>query len=115
MSRSKINLKTWIKNPPTTGEYLGWRIMSVLLVGAMAGSAFFSAWFIYNNIYITVTNAASIVILESTQKIEAVDWTAFEQTKQNLILKDEKTEWAKNVRDIFTYLENPTSTVYEKK
>lgn len=123
MFPNERNLKTWLKKQSlTTGDYLGWRIASILIVGLMLGSAVFSIWFIYYNIYVTIANTASIVILQSSQKADTIDWNSFEQAQKNLLLKSDKTEWPKNIRDIFNYADIATTTTstsaktkYEKK
>lgn len=101
------------------GAFLGWRIASILTVGAMLGSALFSTWFIYSNIYTTISNSASIILLGTTPPTDAIDINALSAAQVNLTLKSARTEWPKKLRNIFNYADtaptSTTSTIYEKK
>ncbi|OGH87813.1 MAG: hypothetical protein A3J93_05280 [Candidatus Magasanikbacteria bacterium RIFOXYC2_FULL_42_28] len=110
MSLSKKNPTARLKKIPVGNNYLWWRVTSIIVVGAMFGSALFSIWFIYSNIYTTISNTAAIAVWESTPSTDAVDITAYEQAQKNLLLKSTTTEWPANPRDIFNYADATTTT-----
>lgn len=116
MLPNKIIFITKLKNQFIGGNYLGWRIASIVVIGAMLTSALASAWFIYYNIYTTIANTTAITILGSTQYIDAVNTEEFEKAHALLQTKSITTVWTKNLRNIFEYTDiATTSTAYEIK
>ncbi|OGH94180.1 MAG: hypothetical protein A2538_01430 [Candidatus Magasanikbacteria bacterium RIFOXYD2_FULL_41_14] len=109
------SLPAWAQVKLTGGNYLGWRIASIIVVGTMLASALFSAWFIYHNIYNTIANSMTVVILGSSPYVEALDDTALQKARASLKLKNIVVTWPKNIRNIFSYPEIATSTIYDKK
>lgn len=94
----------------SAGKYARWRIISILIVGIMIGSAFYTTNFIYKNIYTTLANANTIIVLSSSLGVDAVDiknYTLAEEKKQK---KAETFVWPTNLRTIFNYEITPSST-----
>lgn len=85
------------------GKYAKWRIISILTVGVMALSAFFTGDFIYKNIYNTLSNANMIIVLSSNLGIDTVDIKNYNLAEERKKLKTESFSWGKEIRNIFIY------------
>jgi hypothetical protein len=92
------------------GKYAHWRIVSILIVGIMIGSALFTANFVYNNIYITLSNANTIIALSSSLGIDAVDVKNYNLAEEKREEKAENFTWPENLRNIFNYEVAPSTT-----
>ena len=89
--------------------YLGWRLFSIVVVGIMAGSVIVSSYFIYENIYRTLADANTVVILSSTVGIDAINITEYDNAERFLALKRTPFTISKDARNIFMY-DSSTST-----
>jgi len=90
--------------------YIQRRVLSIVTVGLMAGSILVSGFFIYQNIYRTLSDANVVILLNSAASIDAVDVTEYDKAEQLLALKHTPLAIAANARDIFMY-DYSTSTV----
>jgi len=102
--------------PPGKNNYLGWRLTSIALTGAILMSGIITAGFVYQNIYSTITNAYSIFALNSELGMDIVDMNLYQQTAA--IVKDKKNPAVipANLRNIFGYqMPVPTSTPAAQK
>jgi len=94
------------------GKYARWRIISILTIGIMAGSALYTTNFIYKNIYVTLANANTIIILSSNLGIDAVDIKNYTLAEEKKREKTKNFTWPTNLRIIFNYETTPSSTGY---
>lgn len=60
-------------------------------------------YFIYNNIYLTITNVNAIYFLQANNETNNVDMAAYEKAKQYLDKKSNPPVMPKNLRNIFSY------------
>jgi len=80
-----------------------WRTITMSVMAILFISIFGSAYFAYNNIYLTLVNAHSIFLLESKLGAENVDIKAYEEAVEAIKSKKQKTEIPANLRNIFDY------------
>lgn len=92
------------------GKYARWRIVSILIVGIMVGSALYTADFIYKNIYTTLSNANTIIALSSNLGIDAVDVKNYNLAEEKKKEKAESFIWPENLRNVFNYEITPSTT-----
>lgn len=106
------NLKKLFK---PSGHYAIWRIASILVAGLILASALFVGFFVYQNIYTTLANTNTIIILESSLSVDAIDTKAYNQVAEKLALKKMPFTWPEKIRNIFDYVTinttTPTSTL----
>lgn len=98
-------------------KYIRWRIVSIVVVGIMVGSAMYAASFVYKNIYVTLANANTIVVLSSNLGVDAVDIKNYNLAEEKKKKKMEDYSWPKDLRVIFKYENNfntSTSTTTTK-
>lgn len=99
------NLKKLFK---PSGHYATWRIASILIAGLILASTLFIGFFVYQNIYTTLANTNTIIILESSLGVDVIDTKAYNQVEEKLKLKKTPFSWPDKIRNIFDYV--PTST-----
>lgn len=92
------------------GRYAKWRILSMLIVGVMAASALLTANFIYQNIYVTLTNANIIVVLSSNLSVDTIDLKNYNLAEERKKYKTENFSWGNKIRNIFNYETSNTTT-----
>lgn len=92
------------------GKYNRWRIISILIVGIMIGSAFYTTNFIYKNIYTTLANANTIIVLSSSLVVDAVDIKNYNLAEAKKKEKATVFAWPKDLRVIFNYENTSSST-----
>ncbi|MBI5729375.1 MAG: hypothetical protein HY983_04030 [Candidatus Magasanikbacteria bacterium] len=97
------------------GPYAKWWLASFAFFGILLSSAIASSYFIYLNIFRTLDDAHSIVILNSGLAINSVNMESYQQATRALELKEKTSTIPKNIRDIFSYgpetaSSTPTST-----
>ncbi len=92
------------------GKYAHWRIISILIVGVMIGSAIYTTNFVYSNIYTTLSNANTIIVLSSSLGVDAVDIKNYNLAEEKKKRKAESFTWPTNPRVIFNYEITPSST-----
>lgn len=95
--------------PKATGSYLGWRIMSIVVFGAMVGSFIMSSYFIYQYIYRTLEDANSIVVLNSSLGLDTINKPLFLQAKKYLEFKAVHLTAPAKLRNIFVYVSTTPS------
>ena len=93
-----------------SGKYERWRIISILVVGLMLASALFAANFVYKNIYITLSNANTIIVLSSNLGVDAVDTKNYNLAEEKKAAKNNAFSWPKETRKIFDYAITVTTT-----
>lgn len=99
-----------IKNLPFKSDspFFLWKILSILVIGAMLSCVILSVYFIYTQIYRTLDDANTIVVLNSDLQMDTINMGAFEHAKSLVALKNSTSSFTKPVRNIF--LRVPTST-----
>lgn len=90
--------------------YTVWKIISMILIGLMIGSVIVSSYFIYSHVYRTLSDANTIIILNSSTLIDDVNLTGFEKAKQNVENKMPTTTISKNLRSIFVFVSTTPQT-----
>lgn len=80
-----------------------WNVLRLVLLGTLAGSVIVSSYFIYQNIYQTLNEVNSIVILNATTDIDIVDIDAYEKAAAIIALKNQAVAVPADVRSIFAF------------
>ncbi len=93
-----------------SGHYATWRILSICAVGLIMASTLFVGFFVYQNIYTTIANTNTIIILESGLSVDAIDAKAYNQVEEKLKLKKTPFSWPEKIRNIFEYASVGTTT-----
>lgn len=83
--------------------YAKWRLASLALFGVLLSGVIGSFYFIYLNIYRTLDDAHSIIILNSNLSINKVNMESYEQAVRALKLKEKTSGIPKNIRNLFSY------------
>ncbi len=91
------------------GRYGFWRLLNIVLLGLLISGVMFTYYFIYQNIYSTITNANAIVSLRSNLNIYDLDLPAYEKASAAIKQKMRPEEIVPSIRNIFNYNTN-TST-----
>ncbi len=86
------------------GPYLAWRIASIVVIGAMAGSVLLSSYYIYQNIYRTLVDATTIVQLNASMGFENIDLEMFNKDKSLIALKKTPGTLTAHARNIFAFV-----------
>ena len=94
------------------GKYASWRVLSILVVGFVVFSALAVSYFVYQNIFTTLSNANDIVFLQSTAAIDVVDKKAYDAATK-LITEKQSLTAPSNTRNVFDYANNlkPTTPI----
>lgn len=92
-------------------SYTFWNSLSLVLLGAMAASLLISTFFIQRNIYQTLDDANSIVVLSASPDIEVVDIALFEQIERVRSLKNVVRPVPPNLRYPFQYVSSSPAVV----
>ncbi|MEK7161051.1 MAG: hypothetical protein AAB724_03410 [Patescibacteria group bacterium] len=92
-----------------TSAYLKWKITSIIIVGFMVASIIFSSYFIYLNIYRTLEDANTVVLLNTVASIDAINMPAYEKAESFLELKQSPVSVPKNIRNVFSYSSSASS------
>lgn len=95
---------------PLRGPYLGWRVGRLLLFGLLGGSLMVSSYFIYLQIYRTLADANSIVVLASSPELVSFDFESYQQTEAALETKEALRFLPPTLRNIFQYAPTTTTT-----
>lgn len=96
-----------------SGRYGFWRIFYLLILGLLAGGVMFTFYFIYQNIYNTLTNTRVIIAIKSDMNWFSLDLEAYERAKSMIEQKKSKNEIPTNLKNIFFYNSNTiTSSTY---
>ena len=90
MSASKT--KTISPSPKIIGSnqprpFLLWQIINWVAITGLLLAAFFTVRFIYENVYLSLSNAYAIIVLSKDLDIEKIDATAFEKAQKALANK----------------------------
>jgi len=109
LSRAQIGsyLKTIVKND---GHYRAWRLASIGIVGFLGLAVILTIYFIYNNIYTTLSNSNVILILSNSPQSDMIDVDAYEKAKEIIIKKQQAITIPSKLRNIFTYDESGTKS-----
>jgi len=86
-----------------TGPFLGWRIASIVLVGAMAASIILTGYFMYQNIYRSLDDANTIIVLNAMDGFDSIDLTTFNKAKTQVQLKRDIPPLTARIRNIFDF------------
>ena len=82
----------------------------------MAGSALYTANFVYKNIYITLSNASTIIVLSSNLGVDAIDVKNYNLAEEKKTLKTQPFVWPEKSRNILNYdTKTSTSTTSTEK
>ncbi len=89
--------------PQSNVAYLGWRVLSIIIIGVLTGSVIMSSYFSYQNIYQTIADANAVVVLSSTVGSDIINIPEYEKAEQFLERKRAPFFFAEGARNIFTY------------
>jgi hypothetical protein len=109
-----------IKKMPTLlflqkpGKFTNWKIVGMLIIGLIISSIIWSFSFLYNYAYATISNANAIIILSSGLGIDALDNKTFNDVQEKIKLKNSLPSIDENIRNIFYYGSNSTSSTIKK-
>jgi len=98
-----------------TNKYTLWKSVGLLIIGLLVASIILVAYFIYSFSYTTLSNANAIVALSSSLSVDAVDSKALKIARDLIKLKIDLPLIKEPVRNIFYYVEIPTSTANTNK
>ncbi len=90
--------------------YLGWRLLSIIVVGVMTIATIASLWFMYKNIYSTIQNSTVIVSLNDSNSWQTIDLVTFQKIEARLKEKMASPDWPTPLRNMFVYEETTSST-----
>jgi len=90
------------------GHYRAWRLASIGIVGFLGLAVIFTIYFIYNNIYNTLSNSNVILILSNSPQSDTIDVDAYEKAKEIIAKKEQITSIPIKLRNIFIYDESNT-------
>jgi len=107
---NNLDLKNLNKMFSNGGRYARWRILSMIIVGIMAASALLTANFIYQNIYVTLSNANIIIVLSSNLSVDTIDLKNYNLAEERTRYKTESFSWSDKIRNIFNYEVSGTTT-----
>lgn len=91
------------KNLKTTNRYTAWRLASICTVGILGLVIIITIYFIYNNIYNTLSNSNAILILSSSPQSDTIDIEAYTQAKKTISKKEQTIIIPNDLRNIFIY------------
>ncbi len=94
--------------PQQKDKYAVWRLAHILCYGFLAAAAGIVFFFIYQNIYATLSNAYTIGVLASQAEIDAVDIEAYDSMRQILRDKTRPIAIPTGLRDVFIYYATST-------
>jgi hypothetical protein len=97
----------------STTPYASWRLASIIVVGILTIATLESVYFMYKNIYSTISNSTAIVLLGDAAGSQTIDIATFTRTEAILKNKIEPEIWPERLRNIFAYDE--TTSTYVKK
>ncbi len=104
-------LKITLNKKEKRNKIKTWRIITSLIITGLVLLVCGSAYFAYNNIYLTIVNANNIFLLETKLNTENVDIKTYENAIKMIELKKERTDVPEDLRNIFEYKQNSTSTI----
>ncbi|MEK7212871.1 MAG: hypothetical protein AAB678_00335 [Patescibacteria group bacterium] len=94
--------------PAKNTRYANWRLLSLSVFGLLLAGALWTGYFIYQNIFFTLSNVNAIVVLSTNLTADVVDFPNFQKVRNLIEEKKNLPPLPANIRDIFAYL--PTST-----
>jgi len=92
------------------GRYGFWRIFNLIVFGLLAGGIMYTAYFVYENIYISLANTSVIIALKSDMEWYSLDLGSYEQAKSMIAEKATRQEIPTNLKNFFFYNSNIQST-----
>lgn len=106
-----------LKFPRARGPYTSWRVASIVIVGIMTAATGFTAFFIYDTLHSTLSNAIEIEALSSSVSASVIDLPNFSKTQDLLQKKAEVVSLPANLRNVFAFQEvaPPYATSAKKK
>lgn len=90
--------------------YARWRLVSLLLISILCGLVIGSSYFIYSYVYRTLDDAHTIIILNSSYSINSINLENYKKATRALLLKEAAQSVPKDLRNIFTYVSEASST-----
>ncbi len=94
------NKPSWLSSET---PYLGWRLLSISVVGVMVVGTIASLWFMYKNIYSTIQNSTVIVSLSDSTSWQTIDLVTFQTIEARLKEKEAPQLWPSPLRNMFVY------------
>lgn len=91
------------KNMTNNSRYTAWRLASIGIVGLLSLAVLITIYFIYNNIYNTLSNSNAILVLSSSPQSDTIDITAYEKAKKIITTKQQAVIIPNKLRNIFSY------------
>lgn len=100
----KLTTATTIKIPfYYKGRYAFWRIAYLITAGVLLAASLGTYYFIYQNLYLTLTNANIIMALKENSILYELNIGFYEQASKVLENKEKKLDIPANLRNIFYY------------
>lgn len=90
------------------GRYTIWRVTSILTAGFLGAATILTVYFIYSNIYNTLSNSNAILILSSNVPNDIIDLQTYEKAKEAIANKNQVPVVPNNLRNIFSYGQGST-------
>lgn len=91
--------------------FLAWRLFGWAVVGGLAATLMASSWFVYDRVYRTLEDATTIILLSSTEDMETINFTAFEEARQLVARKMVLTPIPKTLHNPFVFAAAATSSL----
>ncbi|OGH69069.1 MAG: hypothetical protein A3I29_01310 [Candidatus Magasanikbacteria bacterium RIFCSPLOWO2_02_FULL_44_11] len=92
----------------TNAAYLPWKILSITLIGGMLASVIVSGYFMYVNIYRTLDDANTIVVLNANEQLDTINRKAYDKAQELVRTKNESIIIPKQLRQIFIKISTST-------
>ena len=92
----------------TNAAYLSWKILSITLIGGMLASVIVSGYFMYVNIYRTLDDANTIVVLNANEQLDTINRKAYDKAQELVRTKNESIIIPKQLRQIFIKISTST-------
>lgn len=80
-----------------------WRLLNIIVAGALLVGTTLAIYFINQNINIALVNTTLIADIKTRLTFDALDLEAYEKTKQIIAIKQVTKPIPKNLRNIFIY------------
>ena len=84
------------------GSYGLWRMINIVILGALALGTMFTIYFVQQNVFYTIANTDAVVGLQSSVIFD-IDLDSYERAVQIITDKKKPTEIPANLRNIFSY------------
>ncbi len=98
-------------NLKDNNRYAAWRLASIGTMGILSLTIILTIYFIYDNIYNTLSNGNAIIILSNSPLSDTIDVEAYEKVKKIITKKQQTNSIPTKLRNIFYYGQEPPKPI----